>query len=195
MIFTDFEMEERMLKQMAMRFEELTVATRASMLKEFDMEQAGNPYRSKLLTIAGTAAFPDLMREAILTGNEETLLASLLVTGYWQVAEPYDRNGHSHTRAVNPRQAAERLAITEFNTCYVHGLAGLLQEEGVTECVIYRAGSPRWESGNCQRWEGQTVSVAAVYNGHRATYWPRRNPGVFSVPFGPDCHHSIRRAS
>jgi hypothetical protein len=32
-----------------------------------------------------------------------------------------------------------------------------------------------------------------VYDGHRARYWPTENPTAVSVPFGPNCHHTIRR--
>lgn len=180
---------------MAMRFEELNPTTRASMLREFEQEEAGNPYRSRHLTSAGLAAFPGLMRDALQSGNEESLLGALLVRRYWKSYETCERSGQMHTREVNPRHAAERLAVTEFNTWYVRGFAAVLREEGVTQCVVYRAGMPRRGSGSCCAWEGRVVSVEAVYQGHRATYWPRPNPGAFSIPFGPDCHHTIRRVS
>ena len=96
---------------------------------------------------------------------------------------------------MNPAQASERLAITEFNTWYVAGLAARLQEEGATHCLVYRAGSPKWQAAGCSVHEGQTYTVAEIIAGHRIGYWPP--PGVrgrLSIPAGPGCHHTIERA-
>ena len=55
---------------MAMNYEELDDPTKQQMLSEFEKEQAGGkPYQSKALSPAGLKAFPDLMREAIKSGN------------------------------------------------------------------------------------------------------------------------------
>jgi hypothetical protein len=90
--------------------------------------------------------------------------------------------------------AAERLAVTEFNTWYVRGLAKRLLDEGVTQCQVYRAALPKWEPADCTKHEGQAYPVKDVYDGHRAKYWPEpRNPNAFSIPAGPSCHHTIRR--
>ncbi len=44
--------------------------------------------------------------------------------------------------------------------------------------------------------EGLIVSVREVYDGHRARYWPEPgNADAFSIPFGPGCHHVIRRVA
>jgi hypothetical protein len=38
------------------------------------------------------------------------------------------------------------------------------------------------------------VTVREIHDGHRARYWPAPgNPGAFSIPFAPGCHHTIRR--
>lgn len=109
---------------MAMNFEELDGVTRQRMLTELDAELAGpNPYLGRGLSVAGRAAFPALMREAIQGGNEESLAAALNRADYWNPTESYERNGVTRERQVNVRQAAERLALTEFNTWYVRGLA------------------------------------------------------------------------
>jgi hypothetical protein len=117
------------------------------MLRRFEAEESGgNPYRSEALSQLGLADWPDLMRQAIADpdGNEVTLAARLKQPGYWQTTETYVRNGVSHQRRVNAVQASERLAVTEFNTWCVAGLAARFQEEEVVRCRVYRAGIPKW---------------------------------------------------
>ena len=179
---------------MAMNFEELDGITRRYMLEEFDAEIAeDNPYFGKNLSDAGRAAFPELMRAAINGGNEETLQATLNRPSLWNETETYERNGVLRERRINVRQAAERLALTEFNTWYVRGFAGRLIDEGETHCQAYRAAQPRWEPGECAAHENQVFSLQEIYEGHRARYWPVVNESALSIPFGPGCHHTIRR--
>lgn len=171
-----------------MQFDELDDVTRRYMLSEFEAEQAGgNPYIPRNLSPAGRAAFPDLMREAIRSGTEQTLSAALSNPTYW---EPHDASG----KRVNVPFAAQRAALTEFNTWYVRGLARRLLDEGVEYCQVYRAMPPKHEPGECSQHEGQTCPVQMVYDGHRRRYWPEPgDPTAFSIPAGPSCHHTIRR--
>jgi hypothetical protein len=173
-----------------MYFEELNSTTRQYMLDEFEQEEVGgNPYRGRLLSPEGNAAFPNLMRQAILSGNEQTLILSLTNSQYWQSVEPYSKG----VRRINFRQQAERLGLSEFNTWYVRGLSKFLLQEDATHCQVYRAAEPKGARETCSFYEGQTFLVEEVYRGHRAQYWPVSNPQAFSVPFGPNCHHTIRR--
>ena len=95
-----------------MNFEELDALTRQNMLEEFEVEETGgNPYRGKDLSVAGLAAFPALMRTAIVEGTDDTLATSLAVTVYWNPTEPYTRSGITRERRINLGQAAERLAV------------------------------------------------------------------------------------
>ena len=180
--------------RMAMNFEELDEATRRCMLQEFEIEIASqNPYFGRNLSAAGRAAFPEMMREAINRGNEETLGAALNRADLWNEMETYERNGVVRERRINVRQASERLALTEFNTWYVRGLSRRLIDEGVTHCQAYRAAQPKWEPADCTAHENQVFIVREIYDGHRARYWPVINENAVSIPFGPGCHHTIRR--
>lgn len=181
---------------MPMHYEELDETTRRFMLEEFQAEEQSNPYRSKALTSLGLKVFPQLMQKAIETGNEVSLMQELNSADYWEPFEPYVRGGVQRERRRNIGQAAERLALTEFNTWYVRGLARRLMEEGITECQIYRGAQPKWEHGECSQHEGMIVKVQVVYDGHRGTYWPEPgNKNIFSIPSGPGCHHVIRRVA
>lgn len=179
---------------MAMHFEELDDVTRGYMLRELEAELASsNPYVGKNLSAEGRGAFSRLMREAINTGNEVTLADALTRAGLWKAKETYERNGIVRERRINVRQAAERLALTEFNTWYVRGLARRLLDEGVSHCQAYRAAQPKWEPGECAAHEEKIFTVQEIYEGHRARYWPCENSAAMSIPFGPGCHHTIRR--
>jgi len=182
---------------MAMHYEELDDQTRGYMLSEFEAEQAsGNPYLSKALSPAGLEFFPDLMREAIKSGNERSLARALEREDLWKAEETYTRGGVTRSRKRNILQSAVRLALTEFSTWYVRGLARRLLDEGIEECEVCRGEQPKWEPGECAEHEGRIVPVREIYDNHRARYWPE--PGdetAFSIPFGPGCHHVIRRVS
>lgn len=174
---------------MAMDFEELDAGTREHMLAAFEEEEAANPYRSQILSQSGLEAFPDLMREAITSGNEVTLAAALNRDEFW-----LDRDAGE--KSVNVRQSSERLALTEFNTWYVAGLARKLKAEGETDCQVYRAADPKWEHSTCSTHEGQTYPIEEILAGHRIAYWPPPGEsGKLSIPAGPGCHHTIRRIS
>lgn len=179
---------------MAMTFEEFDGTTRRYMLKELEAELAsGNPYLGQNLSIAGRAAFPELMRAAINRGNEETLAAKLNRPSLWEEKETYTLKGVSRQRRINVRQASERLALTEFNTWYVRGLARRLMDEGEEHCQVYRAAQPKREPAECTTHENQVYPLQEIYEGHRARYWPVTNDDALSIPFGPGCHHTIRR--
>jgi hypothetical protein len=176
---------------MTMHFEELDETTRQYMLTEFEVEEGSKlPYRGHLLSSAGRAIFAELMRTAIRSGNEQTLIQTLTVPAYWQPIEVYKKG----TRRINIQQAAERLGLSEFNTWYVRGLSQRLLHEGVSLCQVYRAAHPKWGPDKCSLQEGQVFAAKDIYQGHRARYWPAPgNSSVLSIPFGPNCHHTIRR--
>jgi hypothetical protein len=179
---------------MAMNFEGMDETTRWYRVSEFEAEmEGGNPYLSRALSPKGRTAFCSLMRIALLSGNEESLAAALQNPNYWNPTETHERNGVVRERQVNVRQAVERLSLTEFNTWYVRGFAKRLIDEGVAHCQAYRAAQPKGEPAGCSAHEGQVFTVAEIYNGHRAKYWPVANPSAVSIPFGPGCHHTIRR--
>ena len=179
---------------MGMNFEELDAVTRRWMQVEFDDEESGgSAYRGKGLSPTGKAAFPGLMQAAIREGDEETLSDALMNATYWEPTEQYVRNRVVRDRQVNVRQAAERLSLTEFNTWYVRGLARRLMDEGVTNCQAYRAAAPKWEPAECSQHEGQIYEVRVIYVGHRVRYWPEPGTSAISIPYGPGCHHTIRR--
>lgn len=181
---------------MAMSYEELDQITRQHMLAELQSEQGtANAYRSKALSQQGLATFPDLLRSAITSGNEVSLTQAISDAALWNPDEEYTRNGVTRIRQRNIEHSSQRLALAEFSTWYVRGLAKRLLEEGVSNCQIYRGEQPKWEPGECAHHEGLIISVQQIYNNHRVRYWPE--PGdqnALSIPYSPGCHHVIRRS-
>lgn len=182
---------------MGMYFTELDGTTREWMLRRFEAEESGpTPYRSERLTQVGLARWSDLMRQAITdpNGTEVTLADALNRPEYWHATESYVRSGITRQRNVNVAQASDLLAITEFNTWYVAGLAARLQDEGETHCRVYRAAPPKGAPAACSDHEDQIYPLIEIIAGHRITYWPVPNAqGGLSIPAGPNCHHTIER--
>ena len=163
-------------------FEELDDETRKWMLIEFEAEESSKPYRPRTLDTTGLAKFADIMRNAIRTGDIQSL--------------EYDLSTYI---VSSPANAAHRLAHTEFTTWYTRGFARRLREEGIDECEVYRAGTARQPRCDCSRLEGVVVSVNAIYDGHRVPYHHNgRKTSNYTgspipIPKGPMCHHTIRR--
>ncbi len=166
-----------------MKFEELDAETRKWMLIEFEAEESSKPFRPRTLDHTGLAKFAEIMRKAIQTGDIQSLEGDL---------SPYVVH--------SPVNAAHRLAHSEFTTWYTRGFARRLIAEGVEQCEVYRGEGARQPRCACSRLEGSVVSVKAVYAGHRVPYHHNEcktsnydGPPI-TIPNGPLCHHTIRRA-
>lgn len=175
-------------------FPDLDEVTRKSMLAEWEAEERVAPFRGAELTARGRIAFPGAMRSAIVSGDEQSLLVDLANPDYWEPSgvRP-DRYGRPQFYTINSGASARRLAITEFNTAYVHGVTRRLLDENVAEVEVYRAAPAFVPRGECLEHEGQRYPTQLIYAGHRARYHPVPRPRVLSVPLGPNCHHSVRR--
>lgn len=176
-----------------MLYYELDDMTRKYMLDAYVAEQSSpNPYRSKILSPHGHQVFATAMQSAITQGTEVSLASQLLDPALWLEREADRIDGRRGNR-ITPKVAAERLALSEFNTWYVAGFSRRLQAEGEMHCQVYRAAEPKWSPADCEQHEGMTYFVADIITGHRARYWPIEQLEAFSIPGSPGCHHSIRR--
>jgi len=175
-------------------FPDLDEVTRDWILAEWEEEERVAPFRGAQLTTRGRSAFGTAMRSAIASGDEQSLFVDLASSDYWQSSgiRP-DRYGRPQFYTINPEASARQLAITEFNTAYVHGLTRRLLEEDVAEVAVYRAAPAFVLRGECLEHEGSQYPTLLIYEGHRARYHPVPRPGALSVPVGPNCHHSVRR--
>jgi hypothetical protein len=150
------------------------------------------PY-GKQLTDAGWAAFEQAMPEALASKDDDWLASEMKLVAYWLDRSPRKTKNGITMVNYNKQDALERLCFGEFNIAYIRGLALALLAREETTCLVYRADPAYEPRAECSGWEGQTFPLADVVAGHRARYFPP--PGeqtAFSVPTGPNCHHSIQ---
>jgi hypothetical protein len=169
-------------------------------LEEWDELEAGGRRQEcygKRLTPEGWAAFADAMPTALMSHDEDWLIDRMQSASHWN---PYElrrvRGGGVRAVNYNKRAAVHQLCVDEFNIAYVRGLARALLSRGDTHATVYRAGLAAEPRAECSAWEGQLVPLERVLNGHRARCFPP--PGVrsaWSIPSGPNCHHSLRAAA
>lgn len=178
-----------------LNLEELNDLTRKWMLIEFEAEEkGGRPYRSPYLSAKGLNGIAEVMTQAIVSGNEKTLEKSLAPSIYWIPRATRIRAGRSEQYRINPLNAARTLALTEFNTWYVRGLARRLLEEGEEFGQVYRAAPALEPRHECQAHEGKIYRLQDIYDGHRRRYWAEPiDKFALSIPAGTNCHHTIRR--
>lgn len=144
--------------------------TRAAMLSEVERDIAAGPgtgafYLSPRLSPAGINDYPDLLRDAIQTGNDATLAAALASNSRLLTHETakHPKGGPDIVKAV-PVTAPQTMAEGEFNRYYARGVCiRALAETGPQATVtIYRARestNPRSESVALI---GTTPSAAAL---------------------------------
>lgn len=174
---------------------------RAHMASAFDEEWAehtaegsvGQCY-GKDLTESGWDQWARAMPDALSDHDDDWLLAQMSPSYYWKPVRLRRRKGGGYSQVnYNLGDALRVLCFGEFNVAYVRGLARALVLRGETECEVYRAGHAAEPRSECSNWEGLRFPLDQVLDGHRARYWPV--PGdrkAWSVPSGPNCHHSIR---
>jgi hypothetical protein len=150
------------------------------------------PY-GKQLTDDGWVAFEQAMPEALASKDDGWLVSEMSAPAYWLDRSPRKTKNGVTMVNYNKQDALERLCFGEFNIAYIRGLARALLARGETTCLVYRADPAYEPRAECSEWEGQAFPLADVLAGHRARYFPPPgDPTVFSIPTGPNCHHSIR---
>lgn len=95
--------------------------------------KASQLYTSKRFTEEGSARYPELLREAVTNGNEETLATALQQHNCFQMHEKHGVG----TRKV-PATAPLTFAEGEFNAFYMRGICHRAIGEGCA-VEVYRA--------------------------------------------------------
>jgi hypothetical protein len=168
----------------------LDARTRRLMLEELDYDISQNHlYISPYLSGQGVMDYPNLMRQAIKTGNDATLAASLLRLRRLERSYNRRKPGGGYSIASVPANAAEVVAESEFNRYYIRALARRAMEDGIPELVIIRAkpvAEPRRES---------EALVESVIDPESLLTDLRTHPGEkpeLGIPAGPGSGLSVR---
>lgn len=126
-----------------MNLHSLDDETRAAMLGEVERDvDAGVLYLSPRLSPQGAEDYPELLRDAVLHGDADTLAAGLSSSGRLLAHETarHPRGGPDIVKNV-PVTAAQTMAEGEFNRFYARGLCvrALAESGSAARVTIYRA--------------------------------------------------------
>ncbi len=176
---------------MALYFENLDDRTRQLMLDEVEYDIAHNQLHiSPFLSGQGQRDYVNLLREAVRSGNDETLAQKLREHRRILRTLPRRNPKGGYSISATPENAAQVLAESEFNRYYIRALARRAMEDGISELVVYRAkpvSSPRPES---EARVEMTLPPADLLDDLRAH--PGDEPPVLGVPSGPNSGLSVR---
>ena len=175
---------------MALYLENLDERTRRLMLEElqYDIEHS-QVYVSPYLSGQGVHDYPNLLRQALEGGNDETLAEDLgKLRRTERATERRDPRGGFNTVSV-PENAPQTIAESEFNRYYIRAVARRALEDRIPTLVIYRAkrvSQPRPES---EALIETTIDPAALLEDLRSH--PGERPAL-GVPAGPGSGLSVR---
>jgi DNA repair photolyase len=161
------------------------------MLEEVVYDTARNQLHiSPFLSGQGQRDYPDLLRQAVESGNEETLAENL--RAHRRIARTMHRRKPQggYTIVTVPVTAPETLAESEFNRYYIRALCRRAVEDGIKELIVYRAkpvGNPRPES---EALIETVVDPAALLEDLRA-HIGDEDPAL-GIPGGPNSGLSVR---
>jgi hypothetical protein len=175
---------------MALNLVHLDARTRELMLEELERDiREGHLFDSPRLNAPGRNAWPDLLRQAITSGDEEALTRSLWENRYISAAEWRSRPTGGYTRGRLGEPAARTLAEGEYNRYYIRAVCRRALREGHDEVVVYRAKPVQEPRERSQQLVGQRLNAGALLADLRA------HPGMESemgVPGGPNSGLSVR---
>ena len=176
---------------MALYLENLDDRTRQLMLSEMEYDISNNSFHiSPFLSGQGQRDYANLLREAIESGNDETLAQDLRTHRRLIRTLPRRKPKGGYAIAATPENAAEVLSESEFNRYYIRALARRAIEDGIAELVVYRAkqvNSPRPES---EALVETTISPEDLLEDLRSH--PGDEPPALGVPSGPNSGLSVR---
>jgi hypothetical protein len=176
---------------MALYLENLDDRTRQLMVDEMQYDVRNNQLHiSPFLSGQGQRDYSNLLREALQSGNDETLAERLREHRRILRTLPRRNPKGGYSISATPENAAQVLAESEFNRYYIRALARRAIEDGIPELVIYRAkpvSNPRPESE--ARIE-TTLSPQELLDDLRSH--PGDEPPTLGVPSGPNSGLSVR---
>jgi hypothetical protein len=124
---------------MGINYKNLDETTRKFMLDELEKDiEGGKLFISSRLNSAGKSNWAGLLKEAIVSYDDDWLAGQLNMGNF---LETYEERKTSIGRIISakvPRDAANTLAEGEFNRFYARGLCARAIDEGIDEVVVYR---------------------------------------------------------
>jgi len=176
---------------MALYFENLDDRTRKLMLDEMEYDiEHDQLHISPFLSGQGERDYANLLREALQSGNDETLAQSLRVHRRILKTLPRRNPKGGYSIAATAENAAEVLAESEFNRYYIRGLARRAIEDGVQQLVVYRAKPVRNPRPESETRVETAISPQELLDDLRSH--PGDERPILGVPSGPNSGLSVR---
>ena len=176
---------------MTLYLHNLDERTRQLMVDELDYDIANNQLHiSPFLSGQGQRDYPNLLREAMKGGNDETLAEAL--RAHRRIFKALPRRNKAkggYGIAAVPSNAAEIVAEGEFNRFYIRGVARRAVEDGIPELIIYRAKQARNPRRESEALIETTVSAKDLLADLRAH---PDQPPTLGIPSGPNSGLSVR---
>jgi hypothetical protein len=175
---------------MGLYYENLDSRTRELMLAEMDLDISQNKLTiSPFLSGQGVRDYPQLLRQAITNGDDNSLAAALGQQRRLLRSTTRRKPGHGYGIASVPSNAAELIAESEFNRYYIRALALRAIENGVHELVVVRARPAAQPRAQSEALIETTLNPADVLEDLRSH--PGETPSL-GVPAGPGSGLSVR---
>jgi hypothetical protein len=125
---------------MGLRYENLDGDTRQYMVEEVDMDTKQDElYLSSFLSQAGQGDWSLILRDAAVSGSDDTLAGELATRGRLNTFYMKRKPKGGSTQARVPITASSTMAEGEFNRYYVRGLCRRAIDEGIPRLEVYRA--------------------------------------------------------
>lgn len=176
---------------MSLYLPDLDERTRALMLEEVDYDTTRQQLHiSPYLSGQGQHDYENLLRQAIESGDEETL--AMRLGEHRRIARTAHRRKPEggYTIVTVPHNAAETIAESEFNRYYIRALCRRAIEEGIDELIVYRAKPVREPRAQSEELVESTIDPRALLQDLR------ENTGDavpnLGIPGGPNSGISVR---
>ena len=127
---------------------------------------AGALVNSRRFTAAGAEAYPTLLREAVVSGDERTL-TNALSSGSHFVSSEWVNRGRGYWRDV-PSDCAQTFGEGEFNRFYIRGLCLEAIDLGRPDLEVYRAKPVRDPRPDSEALVGTHIAAADLLTDLRA---------------------------
>lgn len=174
---------------MGLNYENLDLVTRQHMIGELDLDIKENRiYFSKRFNSVGKSNWESLLREAILSHNDDWLANELQTRECFLQHETVIRQGKQIIKKV-PYDAAITCAEGEFNRFYARGLCSRAISEGIQLVEVYRGKIVRTPRAESEMKIGQTLLAKQLLQDLRTSHGVEPALGI---PPGPNSGLTVR---
>jgi hypothetical protein len=175
---------------MALYLENLDERTRRLMLEELAYDIENNQlHLSPYLSGQGVHDYPNLLRQALESGTDETLAEDLRKLRRTDRATERRKPEGGFSTVSVPLNAPETIAENEFNRYYIRAVARRALEDRIPVLVIYRAKRVQQPRPESEALIETTIDPAALLEDLRSH--PGERPAL-GVPAGPGSGLSVR---